>query len=46
MSVWIVLKNGEVDEVFSSEAAAQHHAANLKRRWNITKIIRRMVQEI
>lgn len=46
MIVYIVLRNGEVDEVFSSWEAAQNHAANLTRKWNLTKIIERIVDFI
>lgn len=44
--VWIVLKNGEVDEVFGDEATARHHAAQLNRRWNITQVIQRAVRSV
>lgn len=46
MEVWIVLKNGKVDEVFDNEAAARNHARNLNRKWSITEIIHRVVGSI
>lgn len=46
MIVYIVLRNGEVDEVFSSQEAAEHHAAMLLKKWNLTKIIEKTVNFI
>jgi ABC-type amino acid transport substrate-binding protein len=46
MTVYIVLRNGEVDAVFSSEAAARHHAKALNKKWNGTEIITKEVFEI
>lgn len=44
--VYIVLKNGSVDEVFSSLEAARHHCRELRRKWNMTEIIERKVLDI
>lgn len=44
MTVWIVLKNGKVDEVFYSEEAAALHCKNLTKRWNLTEIIAKEVE--
>lgn len=44
--VWIVMKNGKVDEVFSNEASARNHAENLNRKWNLTEIIRRDIKHL
>jgi hypothetical protein len=46
MIVYIVLCNGEVNEVFSNFVAAQTHADNLTKKWNVTKIIERIVDFI
>lgn len=45
-SVWIVLKSGKVDEVFSNEPAARHHAAQLNKKWAITEVVEREVKAI
>ena len=44
--IYIVLKNGNIDEVFSTREAAEHHAQQLNRKWSITKIVEREVKEI
>ena len=44
--IYIVLKNGDVDEVFSTREAAEHHARQLNRKWSITEIVEREVKEI
>lgn len=44
--VYIVLKNGKVDEVFGNRAAAERHAKNLNKKWSITEIVEREVWEI
>lgn len=41
--IFIVIKNGEVDEVFSNREAAELHRKNLQKKWSITKIIEREV---
>jgi hypothetical protein len=46
MTVYIVLKNDQVDEVFLDRAAAEAHQANLVKRWNITKIIEKTVNSL
>jgi len=46
MTVYIVLCNGIVDEVFDSVEAAEHHCKQLTRKWNLTKIIERTVNSI
>jgi hypothetical protein len=46
MTVWIVLKNGVVDEVFDNAPAAIAHRQNLIKKWNITKIIAKEVKSI
>lgn len=46
MIVWIVICNDKVNTVFDNEQAAKHHATNLNKRWNITKIINMTVQSI
>lgn len=44
--VWIVLKNGKVDEVFDSEAAALAHRDNLTRKWSLTEVVRAEVKSL
>ena len=39
MTVYVVLKNGKVDAVFSSEAAAITHKKNLGKKWSIAEIL-------
>lgn len=43
MTVWIVLKNGDVDEVFDNEDAARYHALQLRNKWNVAEVIEREV---
>ena len=42
--VYIVIKNGKVDEVFSSREAAENHRKNLK--WSLVEIIEKEVREL
>jgi hypothetical protein len=44
--VWIVMRNGKVDEVFSREEAAKEHQRNLVKKWAITKIIKKELKSI
>ena len=44
--VYIVLKNGKVDEVFSSREAAKLHRKNLTKKWSLSEIVEREVKEI
>lgn len=46
MQVWIVLKNGKVDEVFSNEASARNHARNANKRWSIAEVITRWINDL
>jgi hypothetical protein len=46
MTVYIVLRNGKVDEVFFDAAAAKAHADNLIRKWNMVEIVERDVKEL
>ena len=39
MKVYIVLKNGKVDEVFSNREAAECHRKNLTKKWSISYIV-------
>lgn len=45
-TVWIVLKNDEVDEVFSSREAAEQHVKALINKWNRAKIVEKELKEI
>ena len=42
--VYIVVKNGKVDEVFSTREAAELHRKNLK--WSIGEIVEKEVKEL
>jgi hypothetical protein len=44
MTVWIVLKNGKVDEVFDDPYMAEAHCKNLK--WSITRIVEKEVKRL
>lgn len=46
MTVYIVLKNGKVDEVFTNLAAAQNHAKNLNKKWSSTEIVERQLKDL
>lgn len=46
MIVWVVLRNGKVDEVFDNEAAAIHHRKQLTHKWNLTDLIMKVVLSI
>lgn len=44
--VYIVLKNGKVDEVFSNREAAELHRKNLVKKWNIAEIVEKEIKEL
>lgn len=44
-TVWIVLRNGKVDEVFGSREAAQHHSKSLLHKWNLTEVVEKEIKE-
>lgn len=44
MIVWIVFKNGIVDEVFDTEQAAVHHMNSLVRKWSLSSIVKKFVK--
>lgn len=44
--VYIVLKNGKIDEVFSNREAAENHRKNLTKKWSLSEIVEREVQDI
>lgn len=46
MNVWIVLRNGKVDEVFDNEVAANAHRNALTKKWAITDIIQKEVKSL
>lgn len=46
MTVYIVMRNGNVDAVFDNENAAIDHCANLLKKWNIAVIYAREVQSL
>lgn len=43
MTVYIVFKNGSIDEVFYNEESAKEHAKNLNKKWSITEIVAKQV---
>lgn len=43
--VYIVLKNGKVDEVFTNREAAENHQKNLNKKWSLSEIIEKEVKE-
>lgn len=46
MTVWIVMRNGKVDEVFDDEEAAKNHRKNLTRKWALTELIEKEVKSL
>lgn len=44
--VYIVIKNGKVDEVFSNREAAEHHRKNLTKKWSLTEIVEKEVKDL
>jgi hypothetical protein len=46
MTVWVVLRNGKVDEVFDSYLSARHHQQQLTKLWAITLIVEREVKAL
>lgn len=44
--VWIVTRNGVIDEVFDNEAAAVLHRKNLIRGWNVTDIVMKDIKTL
>lgn len=46
MTVFIVMVNGKVDEVFLSREFAELHRDNMRHKWNVCEIIEKEVREI
>lgn len=46
MTVWIVLKNGKIDEVFDARISAIEHQKNLTKKWSLTEIIEKEVKSL
>ena len=46
MTVWIVMRNGKVDEVFDNETAALAHKEALTRKWALTEIVQKEVKSL
>ena len=44
--IWIVLRNGKIDEVFDNEVAAIAHRNTLTKKWAIADIIQKEVKSI
>ncbi len=44
MTVWIVLKNGKIDEVFDNEPSARHHYNSLVSKWSLVEMVRKEVK--
>lgn len=45
MVVYIVMKNGKVDAVFTDKALAENHRKNLTIKWNLTDLIEKEVYD-
>lgn len=46
MTIWIVLRNGEVDEVFDNEIVAHQHKKALAAKWALAKVIEKEVKAL
>jgi hypothetical protein len=46
MRVFIVTRNGQVDEVFDHLTPAEHHRAMLTKKWAIAEIIEREIKSL
>lgn len=46
MTIWIVMRNKKVDEVFDNEEAANTHRDNLNNLWAITEVVEKEVKTI
>ena len=44
--IYIVLKNGKVDEVFSNREAAELHKKNLVSKWSISEIVEKEIKDL
>lgn len=44
--VYIVIKNGKVDEVFSNREAAELHRKNLTKKYSLTEIVEKEVKDL
>ena len=44
--VYIVIKNGKVDEVFSTREAAENHRKNLTKKWSLSEIVEREIKDL
>lgn len=44
--VYIVLRNGAVDEVFDNRAAAEHHRSMLMKKWALTEIVEKEIKSL
>lgn len=46
MTVYVVMCNGRLSEVFDNEEAARHHSRQLMSRWNMTEVLVREVRSL
>jgi hypothetical protein len=46
MTIYIVLRNGKVDEVFDNEAAAQLHRKNLTKLWAMSELVIKEIKSL
>lgn len=46
ITIWIVMKNGKVDEVFDNFTSAVNHKKNLTGVWALTELIEKKVCSI
>lgn len=44
--VYVVLRNGIVDEVFTNRPAAELHAKNLIKTWSLVSIVEKELKEL
>jgi hypothetical protein len=46
MTIWIVLKNGKVDEVFDNKESAVAHQQALIKKWALTNLVEKEVKSV
>jgi hypothetical protein len=46
MTVYVVICNGNLDEIFADRDSAEHHAAMLLKKWNIVRVFEKIVHSI
>jgi hypothetical protein len=46
MTVYVVICNGILNEIFTNRESADVHAENLLKKWNIVKVVEKIVNSI